>query len=105
MSPELRHKSVLAYEVMNTLLPKRGERVLDATLGLGGHAESFLQAIGPDGELVAIDADAENLREASERLAASAKRCVFHHANFRDVAALGLGAFDVIFADLGISSP
>lgn len=98
------HISVMKQEVLDILAPKAGERVLDVTLGLGGHAGSFLQAVGPSGHLVALDADEDNLRIARERLAPLGSPELIH-ANFGSVRSLGLAPFDIIFADLGLSSP
>jgi len=102
---DLRHVSVLHTAVLEILGPKPGEDVLDVTLGLAGHAESFLRATAPDGRLAALDADGENLAFAKERLAPFAGRTEFHHCNFRDVASLQLAPVDILFADLGLSSP
>jgi 16S rRNA (cytosine1402-N4)-methyltransferase len=79
--------------------------VLDCTLGLGGHSASFLDAVAPSGTLTALDADPANLEDARARLAPYGDRATLVHANFRDAGALGLGTFDVVFADLGLSSP
>lgn len=99
------HISVLQSTVLTILAPAPGERVLDVTLGLGGHASAFLERISPDGTLTALDADGDNLAMAQERLAPYAGRTELRHANFRSVASLGLAPFDVILADLGLSSP
>jgi len=102
---DLHHVSVLHTTVLEILQPKPGESVLDVTLGLAGHAESFLRAIAPDGRLVALDADGENLAFAKDRLAPFADRTEFHHCNFRDLASLDLKPVDILFGDLGLSSP
>lgn len=102
---DLRHVSVLHTTVLEILGPKPGERVLDVTLGLAGHAESFLRATSPDGMLVALDADGENLAFAKDKLAPFEGRTEFHHCNFRDLASLELDPVDILFADLGLSSP
>ena len=43
------HVPVLLKEVLSGLSPQKGEIVIDATLGLGGHAHAFAQAIGKEG--------------------------------------------------------
>ena len=93
------------HDVLEILRPREGEKVLDATVGLGGHSEAFLKAIGSSGVLTAVDADEENLSYARERLKEWKNSCRFIHANFRTIGALGLGRFSMIFADLGVSSP
>lgn len=108
---DVRHMPVLHIAgssdspVLRILRPKPGETVCDATLGLGGHAADFLRAIGPRGKLYGIDADAENLEAARRNLSAFASQITLHHANFRDIAELNLPPLDILFADLGLSSP
>ena len=94
---------MLRKEVMELLAPQAGESVLDVTVGLGGHAQAFLEAIGPSGHLIGLDADEENLRVAREQL--RAPNVELMHANFRDLQLLSLPQQDIIFADLGLSSP
>lgn len=105
MGIPLRHVPVLQTTVLHVLAPAPGESVLDCTLGLGGHSASFLDANAPSGRLTALDADTANLEDARARLASYGDRIRLVHANFRDVAALGLGTFDLVFADFGLSSP
>jgi len=102
---DMRHTSVLLSTAIDILQPKKGDRVLDVTLGLGGHSEAFLKAIGPSGHLVALDADSDNLSFARERLAPFGSQAELYHINFGDIRSLGLDSFDIIFADLGLSSP
>ncbi len=90
--------------VYSVLAPALGETVLDVTLGLGGHAERFLEAIGPTGRLIGLDADPRNLEVARERLQGRGVT-ELQHANFRDLASLKLPPIGILFADLGLSSP
>lgn len=104
----MRHTPVLLPEVLATLSPKPGEKALDVTLGLGGHAGAMLKAIGAKGTLVALDADTENLSAAREALAGLPGRSYFIHANFGEIPdclPADEREFDIIFADLGLSSP
>lgn len=105
MKLPVRHVPVLQDVVLQVLSLRSGERVLDCTLGLGGHSAAFLEATSPDGALAALDADKLNLEAARERLRSFGQRVQLMHANFRDVASLSLGKFDIVFADLGLSSP
>lgn len=102
---DMRHISVMLTTVLDILQPRAGDRILDVTLGLGGHSEAFLNAIGPTGRLVALDADEENLRFARQRLAPFGTQAELHHINFGSVRSLELEPFDIVFADLGLSSP
>jgi 16S rRNA (cytosine1402-N4)-methyltransferase len=99
------HIPVLLAEVLHVLHPQEGEAVLDATLGLGGHSAAFLDAIGEKGTLVALDADEQNLADAKAALQGKPGNAHYLHRNFRDVQGLPSPLFDVIFADLGVSSP
>lgn len=108
----MRHVPVLYTTVLDLLHPSEGEVVVDVTLGLGGHAKGFLEKIGPRGKLIGIDTDEENLREAAKLLRASSPlrsaqhdTLQFIHANFRDIPHLSLPQCDILFGDLGLSSP
>lgn len=99
------HIPVLLPTVLAVLEPQNGDSVLDVTLGLGGHAEAFLHAIGDSGHLTALDADMVNLALAGERLEAFRNQTTFIHANFGELPELGIGPFNIVFGDLGVSSP
>ena len=99
----MQHIPVLSAEVIDLLAPKSGETVLDVTVGLGGHAQLFLEKIGRKGNLIGLDADENNLNEAAKVL--DGKNVTLMHANFRDLQSLDIPQCDVIFADLGLSSP
>jgi len=100
------HTPVLPREVIEILDPRPGESILDVTVGLGGHASAFLREIGLSGKFVGLDADEENLEEVRKVWKVrKVRNGTLIHANFRDLWELQLGAFDVIFADLGLSSP
>lgn len=99
------HISVLETDVLRVLAPRPGEVVLDCTLGLGGHARAFLEATSPDGRLIGIDADRDNLERAQKNLAAFSERVECHNRNFREVGSLSGLPADIVFADLGLSSP
>lgn len=102
---ELHHIPVLLQTVLDTVQPKAGESVLDVTLGLGGHAEAFLRQTSPDGVFTGLDADPANIELAQERLKPFGDRVQLKHVNFGQIAELNLPKMDIIFADLGLSSP
>ncbi len=102
------HIPVLLADTLALLAPKPGDSVLDCTLGLGGHSEAMLRLVSPDGELVGLDADTKNLALATKRLEPFGNRAHLVHANFREIPRClpeSLRTFDVILADLGLSSP
>lgn len=107
-TPAGSHVPIMVASVLEQLAPKPGQIVADCTLGYGGHAEAFLGRIGPTGRLVGLDLDAQALQRTAERLAALGLAVTAVRGNFAGIvkamAELGIAGFDVIFADLGVSS-
>ncbi|MDQ6669314.1 MAG: 16S rRNA (cytosine(1402)-N(4))-methyltransferase RsmH [Chloroflexota bacterium] len=105
---ESAHISVLLEPVLEALQPRPGVgfRALDCTVGAGGHSFGLLEGSSPDGRLVGLDADAEALERASNRLARFAGRFSLFNRNFGDLAELAadLEPVDAIVFDLGLSS-
>jgi len=85
-----------------------GQVVVDATLGLGGHASGMLELVGEKGTLIGFDLDKANLEEAEKRLKRY-KNKVLINDNFRSlktrVQEAGFEQVDAILFDLGLSSP
>jgi 16S rRNA (cytosine1402-N4)-methyltransferase len=104
----VRHHPVMVERVVELLRPHPGGVYLDATLGLGGHAERLLAASGPDGRVIGIDRDPAALALARERLAGAGERLVAVAASFADLtevaAGAGVDAVDGVLYDLGVSS-
>jgi 16S rRNA (cytosine1402-N4)-methyltransferase len=102
------HTPVLLDEVLRGLNPHPGQRFIDGTLGAGGHAEAILQAIAPDGQVLALDADPVALNSARERLAPYNDRVHLVNANFAQLATIARSYDFVpvqgILLDLGLSS-
>ncbi|HEX4683014.1 MAG TPA: 16S rRNA (cytosine(1402)-N(4))-methyltransferase RsmH [Gemmatimonadaceae bacterium] len=99
------HAPVLASEVIELL--RRGRRVLDGTLGGGGHSLALLEA-GVE-QVIGVDRDADALAAASLRLHSfhDAGRFAAIESNYAHVAddpALAGLEFDGILLDLGVSS-
>ncbi len=90
---------------MGVLEPEPGGIYVDATVGLGGHAEELLKLIGPGGRLIGIDRDDEALKMAKERLGDS--RVVLaqgRFSNLKDVlGGKGVCEVDGILFDFGVS--
>jgi len=103
-----RHQPVMVDRVAELLRPRPGGTYLDATLGLGGHAERLLEASAPDGRVVGLDRDPAALALARERLTWAGARLQAVAASFADLAEvagrLGLEAVDGVLYDLGVSS-
>ncbi|HEX7421224.1 MAG TPA: 16S rRNA (cytosine(1402)-N(4))-methyltransferase RsmH [Thermoanaerobaculia bacterium] len=104
----MKHEPVLLQPVLEHLLPPREDAVIvDATVGLGGHAEALLR-VHPRIRLVAIDRDPEALERSRERLRPFADRVTFvrgrHESLIEILKQLEQGAIGGILADLGVSS-
>ncbi len=102
------HEPVLLAEVVEWLRPAPGKWLVDATVGLGGHASALLERLVPGGRLLGLDCDAEALALARERLKGFEGHFELVHGNFRDLAEhvarhSGRGA-DGVVMDLGVSS-
>jgi 16S rRNA (cytosine1402-N4)-methyltransferase len=104
------HVPVLTGRVLGLLAPAIVDQpavVVDATLGLGGHAEALLRA-HPGLTLVGLDRDPEALRRGGERLRPYADRLRLVHAVYDELPAvladLGLAGVHGVLFDLGVSS-
>jgi 16S rRNA (cytosine1402-N4)-methyltransferase len=62
------HLPVMLREVVRELGLREGGTYIDATVGLGGHAEEILKHIGPGGTLIGLDRDPEALEKTMERI-------------------------------------
>ena len=105
------HKTVLLAESAFQLNLKKGDVVVDATLGMGGHTIELAKIVGEKGRVIAIDMDAVAIREAKNRIKKEHKefldRIIFVKDNFKNidkiVAGQGTSAIKVkgVLADLG----
>lgn len=93
---------------MRCLDAQPGQMVADCTVGYGGHALAFLERVGPEGRLLGLDCDETYLQQTRERLAGFGRAVTIVRANFADLvrvmAEQGIEGFDIVFADLGVSS-
>jgi len=107
------HVPVLLDRVVALVAPalQRADReqtlLVDATLGLGGHAEAVLQQC-PQAHVIGVDRDVHALERSRERLAAYGERVTFVHAVYDEIADvltdLGYPSVDGVLFDLGVSS-
>ena len=99
---------MLADEVAFLLRPRGEGWVIDATVGMGGHAEAILSASDASVSLLGLDVDPEALARAGARLASFVDRVRLVRASFRDLAqaagAHGIDSTRSILLDLGVSS-
>jgi 16S rRNA (cytosine1402-N4)-methyltransferase len=102
-----RHVPVMVGQVVRGLRPRPGARLVDATVGLGGHAAALLAAAS-DTRLLGIDRDAQALGLATERLARFGDRVRLRPGSYADLAAVlaaeGWDGADAVLLDLGVSS-
>jgi len=108
--PDRIHDPVLLERAIELLAPALQENkavLVDATLGMGGHAEAFLERF-PEVVLVGIDRDQDALAIARERLARFSDRIHLVHAVYDEIgtvlSGLGYSEANGILFDLGVSS-
>lgn len=99
----------MVEEVMEGLsLPKK-RNIVDATLGLGGHAKIILERMPKNGKVIGFDADADHIKESKKRLRKYSGRMIFVHNNFENMEAElkknKVRAVDAVLFDLGLASP
>ncbi len=102
------HTPVMLQEVLGVLKCTPGGIYVDATVGLGGHAQAILDHIQPDGLLIGLDRDRESLEKARTRLQPFSNRLRLLHENFKNLPLvlnnLAVGPLHGILVDLGVSS-
>lgn len=106
------HISVLPKETLECLVPperrRQSLRIIDGTVGLGGHSRLVLEAC-PHAELLGIDRDEASLDVSRERLSFAKERVRLVHGVFSDMerfaAEAGWTGVDGILLDIGVSSP
>jgi 16S rRNA (cytosine1402-N4)-methyltransferase len=103
------HTPVLVDEVLTALAVRAAGFYIDATFGRGGHSARILEALGPDGRLMAIDRDTVAIAAGRVRFAQE-PRIGLVQGDFAQLEALvraqGFGTqCDGILFDFGVSSP
>ncbi|MGQ9886856.1 MAG: 16S rRNA (cytosine(1402)-N(4))-methyltransferase RsmH [Aggregatilineales bacterium] len=98
------HVPVLVEQVAALLLP--ADRVIDGTVGAGGHARALLEAGA--GAVLGLDVDSDALALARETLAPYGGRARLARASYASMAVeaarLGWDSVDAVLLDLGVSS-
>ena len=101
------HVPVLRDRVVGWLAPTAPGLLVDATVGLGGHAAALLEA-APGLRLVGLDRDPEAIEHARQRLQPFSDRVRLIQGAFADLPAvldsLGSPPLAAVLADLGCSS-
>ena len=102
------HIPVLVSAVTEALRPADPlvKRLIDGTVGGGGHSHALLDA-GVD-EILALDRDSQAIATAHLRLTAFDGRVIFHQGSYLEMraaaTALGWETVDAIILDLGLST-
>ena len=103
------HTPVLRDEVLAGLAIRPGGRYCDGTFGRGGHTAAILDALGPSGQVVAIDRDPDAIRAGQRRFEGESRltlvRGSFGPLEERVRAAGVEGELNGVLLDLGVSSP
>src|SRR5579863_11668 len=107
-----RHVPVLLKEAIEYLQVRSGSTILDATLGLAGHAEQIVRRLGPAGSLIGFDRDPQALALAKERLDHVCEELseqapaitLIGEAFSAAPLHIAPGSLDGLLADIGISS-
>lgn len=109
------HESVLTHEILETLAHLKAQaqkRVIDATLGTGGHTEALIK----EGyEVLGIDMDPTMISLSKERLSLACPapegnfgRYILSHGNFKDLDEISEKAnftpVNAVLFDLGVSN-
>lgn len=111
-SASTQHLPVLLEEAIAALNIRPEGIYVDATFGRGGHSRRILQALGPNGTLIALDRDLAAVKHAAEINDSRFRIVHSHFSNLKQVLAdiglepvNGFGKVDGVLLDLGISSP
>ena len=107
-----RHVPVLLKEAIEYLQVRSGSTILDATLGLAGHAEQIVRRLGPAGSLIGFDRDPQALALAKERLDHVCEELseqapaitLIGEAFSAAPLHIAPGSLDGLLADIGVSS-
>jgi len=102
------HTAVLKKEVLGYLDPKHNENFVDCTVGEGGHAEDIFKNNGPEGKVLGIDLDPQQI-SASQWLHVQFKdRAVLVNDSYTNLTSIierkNFGQVNGILLDLGMSS-
>jgi len=100
------HIPVLLEDVLTYLSPTKGETYLDLTAGYGGHARAVIEKLGNDASLATlVDRDATSEAALQSLIEAGAHFIRSDFASAAQALANEGKQFDMILADLGVSSP
>ncbi|MCP4179796.1 MAG: 16S rRNA (cytosine(1402)-N(4))-methyltransferase RsmH [bacterium] len=102
------HIPVMAQEVLDYLiLSSEKQRIIDGTLGFGGHSKLMLDK-NPNAELLGIDRDDTAIKYTTDLLSFAKERVTIAKGKFSELAeiseSIGWEKVDSILLDIGVSS-
>jgi 16S rRNA (cytosine1402-N4)-methyltransferase len=110
-TPAGMHVPIMVREIIEALRLRPGMRVVDCTLGYGGHAREILRRILPGGQLLGLDVDPIEQPKTEARLRAEGfdeETFLVRRSNFAGMARVlletGWNQVGAVLADLGVSS-
>ena len=104
----MEHVPVLLQESIEGLNLKKGDVIVDATLGAGGHSSAIANILDGEVTIVGFDLDQDALDIAKKTVGATGTQFIPIHANFRTMESAlrekGITKVQGVLFDLGISS-
>ena len=102
------HIPVLKDESINGLAIKKGDIIVDGTLGGGGHTYEMIKRWGKDIKIIGLDLDIEAKSRTESLIENIPSDFIFINSGFQDIdkvlSDLNIKEVDGILLDLGISS-
>lgn len=102
------HTAVLKKEILQYLNPKENENFIDGTIGEAGHAILILEKNKPEGRVLGIDLDFEQIENSKLQTQHFAKRVILvndSYVNLKDIVErINFKPVHGILLDLGYSS-
>jgi 16S rRNA (cytosine1402-N4)-methyltransferase len=102
------HIPVLKDESISGLSIKKGDTIIDGTIGGGGHTLEIIKRFGSSVRIIGLDLDVDAITRVKKLIADVESDVIFKTAGFQDMDKvldeLGIVSVDKILLDLGISS-
>ncbi len=107
-TPAGTHIPIMVGEIVEALSPLAGKKILDCTLGWGGHAQELARRAGPSGAVLGLDRDGEELARTEDRLRLQGTKIIARRSDYARAGSvlreLGWDGVDRLLADFGVSS-
>ena len=102
MDETWQHTTVLLEQAVQALAIQPDQTYIDGTFGRGGHSRLILNALSPQGRLIAYDKDPQAVQAARHW---NEPRLDIRHSGFSALSNLPPASVAGILLDLGVSSP